>query len=314
MTLRLGYFPNVTHAQPQVGLARGTFAEALGRNVTLETKTFNAGPAVIEALFAGEIDASYIGPNPAINGYVQSDGKDAAHHRRRDERRRAARRAAGSRHHDAPPTSRTRRSRRRSSATRRTSRCAPGSQTNGLNAQEQGGNVTGPADRERRHADALPEGRARRRLGAGALGDAPRSRRPAARSSSTRRRSGRRASSSRRTSSSARSSSRSTRTSSRTCMRAHVETTQWINENPDEAKTLVNAEHREDHEQGAAAGRDRCRLGEPRDHLRPDRLEPDQVGGRRLRARLPRRRSPTSPASTRSTSSTRCSARRTCRR
>ncbi len=75
VTLRLGYFPNVTHAQPLVGLARGTFQERLGPNVRLETKTFNAGPTVIEALFAGEIDASYIGPNPAINGYVKSGGK-----------------------------------------------------------------------------------------------------------------------------------------------------------------------------------------------------------------------------------------------
>lgn len=76
VTLRLGYFPNVTHAQPQAGLALGTYEELLGPNVTLQTKTFNAGPAVIEALFAGEIDASYIGPNPAINGYVKSDGTE----------------------------------------------------------------------------------------------------------------------------------------------------------------------------------------------------------------------------------------------
>jgi NitT/TauT family transport system substrate-binding protein len=77
VTLRLGYFPNITHAQPQVGIARSTFSEALGPNVDLDTsKTFNAGPAAIEALFAGEIDATYIGPNPAINGYVQSDGKE----------------------------------------------------------------------------------------------------------------------------------------------------------------------------------------------------------------------------------------------
>lgn len=73
--LRLGYFPNVTHSQALVGLARGTFSDALGPNVTLETKTFNAGPSAIEALFAGEIDATYIGPNPAINGYVRSSGK-----------------------------------------------------------------------------------------------------------------------------------------------------------------------------------------------------------------------------------------------
>lgn len=76
VTLRLGYFPNMTHAQPLVGLARGTYAEELGANVKVDTKTFNAGPAVIEALFAGAIDASYIGPNPTVTGYVQSQGKE----------------------------------------------------------------------------------------------------------------------------------------------------------------------------------------------------------------------------------------------
>jgi len=74
VTLRLGYFPNVTHSQPIIGLARGTFAEELGSSVKLETITFNAGPSAIEALFAGGIDATYIGPNPAINGYVRSGG------------------------------------------------------------------------------------------------------------------------------------------------------------------------------------------------------------------------------------------------
>lgn len=71
-TLRLGYFPNLTHAVALVGVGRGTFQEAIG-GTTLETKTFNAGPALIEALFANEIDIAYIGPNPAINGYVKSD-------------------------------------------------------------------------------------------------------------------------------------------------------------------------------------------------------------------------------------------------
>lgn len=74
-TLRLGYFPNLTHAQAIVGLSRGTFTEELGTGVRLDTKVFNAGPSAIEALFAGEIDATYIGPNPAINGYVRSEGK-----------------------------------------------------------------------------------------------------------------------------------------------------------------------------------------------------------------------------------------------
>ncbi len=74
INLRLGYFPNLTHSQPLVGLGRGTFAEELGEGVRIETIQFNAGGQVIEALFAGEIDISYIGPNPAINGYVQSGG------------------------------------------------------------------------------------------------------------------------------------------------------------------------------------------------------------------------------------------------
>src|SRR5918996_3038914 len=73
-TLRLGYFPNFTHAPALVGVQNGIFAEHLG-DVTLETTTFNAGPDVIEALFTGELDASFIGPNPAINGFAQSDGE-----------------------------------------------------------------------------------------------------------------------------------------------------------------------------------------------------------------------------------------------
>lgn len=74
-TIRVGYFPNVTHAQALAGLARGDFARALGDGVTIETTTFNAGPSVIEAMFAGRIDLAYIGPNPAINGFVQSRGE-----------------------------------------------------------------------------------------------------------------------------------------------------------------------------------------------------------------------------------------------
>lgn len=73
-TLRLGYFPNFTHAPALVGIDQGIFAEHLG-DVTLETTTFNAGPEVIEALFTGAIDASFIGPNPAINGFAQSNGE-----------------------------------------------------------------------------------------------------------------------------------------------------------------------------------------------------------------------------------------------
>src|SRR5437763_9395260 len=72
--VHLGYFPNVTHAVAIVGVARGAFQSALGSNVKLDTKTFNAGPALIEALFANQIDIGYVGPSPAINGYVKSHG------------------------------------------------------------------------------------------------------------------------------------------------------------------------------------------------------------------------------------------------
>jgi NitT/TauT family transport system substrate-binding protein len=56
------------------GVEKGIFAEALGADVKLETATFNAGPAAVEALFAGALDATYIGPNPAINAFAKSDG------------------------------------------------------------------------------------------------------------------------------------------------------------------------------------------------------------------------------------------------
>jgi len=73
-TLRLGYFPNVTHAPAIVGVEDGIFATALGPNVKLELSTFNAGTDVITAMFSDALDASFIGPNPAINGYAKSDG------------------------------------------------------------------------------------------------------------------------------------------------------------------------------------------------------------------------------------------------
>ncbi|WP_305785179.1 ABC transporter substrate-binding protein [Symbioplanes lichenis] len=72
-TLRLGYFPNITHAPALIGVKNGLFQQSLG-STKLETKTFNAGPAAIEALFSGAIDATYIGPNPAINGWATSKG------------------------------------------------------------------------------------------------------------------------------------------------------------------------------------------------------------------------------------------------
>lgn len=72
--LRLGFFPNVTHAPALVGVANGDFTGALGTGVELETFTFNAGTEATEALFAGAIDIAFIGPNPAINAFAQSEG------------------------------------------------------------------------------------------------------------------------------------------------------------------------------------------------------------------------------------------------
>lgn len=74
-TLHLGYFPNVTHAPAIAGIEGGFFAKALGPKVKIETTAFNAGPAAIEALLSGAVDASYVGPNPAINAFVRSNGK-----------------------------------------------------------------------------------------------------------------------------------------------------------------------------------------------------------------------------------------------
>ena len=73
--IRVGAFPNITHPQAMVGKSNGWFEKAMGPGVKIEWKSFNAGPSAIEALFAGAIDMTYIGPNPAISGYVRSNGE-----------------------------------------------------------------------------------------------------------------------------------------------------------------------------------------------------------------------------------------------
>jgi NitT/TauT family transport system substrate-binding protein len=72
--LKLGYFGNITHAPALIGVNEGLIKNNLG-STTLSTQVFNAGPAAIEALNAGAIDATYIGPNPAINSFVKSKGE-----------------------------------------------------------------------------------------------------------------------------------------------------------------------------------------------------------------------------------------------
>jgi NitT/TauT family transport system substrate-binding protein len=75
--LKLGYFGNITHAPALVGVKQGFIAKNLG-DTRLSTQVFNAGPAAIEALNAGAIDATYIGPNPAINSFVKSKGESVS--------------------------------------------------------------------------------------------------------------------------------------------------------------------------------------------------------------------------------------------
>ena len=85
-TLRIGYFPNVNHAQAIIGLKNGDFQRILNSNdsvsnsgqnkININEFVFSDGPSALEALFGGQIDVSYVGPNPAISGYVASGGKD----------------------------------------------------------------------------------------------------------------------------------------------------------------------------------------------------------------------------------------------
>lgn len=75
VTLRLAHFPNLTHAPAIFGLHGGVLEAALGDDAELDVRTFNSGTEVITALFADDVDISFIGPNPAINGFQQSRGE-----------------------------------------------------------------------------------------------------------------------------------------------------------------------------------------------------------------------------------------------
>jgi NitT/TauT family transport system substrate-binding protein len=75
LTLRLGYFPNLTHAPALAGLKKGFFSTALGSKVTIETHTFNAGGDAVTAILSNSIDATFVGPSPTTNAFVQSHGQ-----------------------------------------------------------------------------------------------------------------------------------------------------------------------------------------------------------------------------------------------
>jgi len=72
--LRLGYFPNVTHASALVGLEKGLFAKELGATTLVPTK-FNDGPTEVSAFLGGSLDAGFLGSGPALNAYAKSKGE-----------------------------------------------------------------------------------------------------------------------------------------------------------------------------------------------------------------------------------------------
>ena len=79
--IRFGHFPNITHAQGVIAHAltrqgKGWFEERLGPNVEIQWFTYNAGPSATEAIFAGSLDVTYVGPNPALNAHFKSNGEE----------------------------------------------------------------------------------------------------------------------------------------------------------------------------------------------------------------------------------------------
>jgi len=75
-SIRVAFFPNIGHAIPIVGMEKGIFESNFGNITTIETKLFDSGPQVIESLFAKSIDLAYVGPGPAINGFLKSEEHD----------------------------------------------------------------------------------------------------------------------------------------------------------------------------------------------------------------------------------------------
>jgi len=71
--IRIAYFPNIGHAVPIVGIEKGFFEKSIGNQTKIETRVFDSGPQAIEALFANSIDVAYVGPGPAINGFLNSE-------------------------------------------------------------------------------------------------------------------------------------------------------------------------------------------------------------------------------------------------
>jgi NitT/TauT family transport system substrate-binding protein len=74
VTLRLGFLANITHASALIGVQKGFFTGALGKAGKLQTTIYNSGTQETTAILAGQLDAAYVGPNPAINAWQKSGG------------------------------------------------------------------------------------------------------------------------------------------------------------------------------------------------------------------------------------------------
>src|SRR6184192_1513213 len=79
--IRVGHFPNITHAQGVIAHAlsrqgKGWFEQRLGEGMKIEWFVYNAGPSAMEAIFAKSIDLTYVGPGPALNAYTKSKGEE----------------------------------------------------------------------------------------------------------------------------------------------------------------------------------------------------------------------------------------------
>src|SRR5271165_5242688 len=74
VVLRLGFQENITHAPALVGIKEGFFTKNLGKNVTLKLYPFSTGTEEATALLAGQLDAAYVGPNPTLKAWQESNG------------------------------------------------------------------------------------------------------------------------------------------------------------------------------------------------------------------------------------------------
>ncbi|MCV0366271.1 MAG: ABC transporter substrate-binding protein [Nitrosopumilus sp.] len=71
--IRIAYFPNIGHSIPIIGMEKGFFQKSVGDEIKIETRIFDSGPQAIESLFANSVDLAYVGPGPAINGFLNSE-------------------------------------------------------------------------------------------------------------------------------------------------------------------------------------------------------------------------------------------------